>query len=115
MRQIQTHQAIMRSHDSLINLQIGRGTRQALNIDTPSLLLQVESLQGTSLTRQLNGVNMLVSTVVSCSWVALGVFVAHWRAESVEDGAGGYVLGGDEDDGFSLTLDFFFLGGKSTD
>lgn len=52
---------------------------------------------------------MLVSTVVSRAWVALGVLVAHGRSQSIEDGAGGDVLRGNEEDRLALALDFFPL------
>ena len=55
---------------------------------------------------------MLVSTIVSSTWVSLGVLVGHGRSQSIEDGAGGNIFGGDEDDGFALTLDFQFLQAK---
>ena len=105
VRKIKTHESFVWSHDCLVYLQVGRGARQTLNIDAPLLIIQVECLEGTSLAGQLNGVDMLVSTVVSSTWVTLRILVAHGRSESIEDGAGGDVLGGDEDDGFSLTLD----------
>jgi hypothetical protein len=65
----------MRSHDSLVNLQIGRAATQALNIDAPFLRVEVKGLQSTSLAGQLDGVDVLVSTIVSGTWIALGVFV----------------------------------------
>lgn len=52
---------------------------------------------------------MLVSTVVSGTRVTLGVLVGHGRAKRIEDGTGGNILGGDQEDGLSLTLDFFLL------
>jgi hypothetical protein len=52
---------------------------------------------------------MLVSAVVAGTGVSLGVFVGHRRTESVENGAGSDVLGGDEEDGLALTLDFLLL------
>lgn len=52
---------------------------------------------------------MFVPTVVSSTWVTLGVFVGHGRSQGVEDCSGGDIFGGDEDDGFALTLDFQFL------
>ena len=77
MREIKTHKSIMRSHDSLVDLQIGRATTQALNVDTPFLGIAVEGLEGASLAGQFDGINVLVSTVVSGTWVPLGVFVGH--------------------------------------
>jgi hypothetical protein len=54
VRQIKAHQSVMRPHDSLVDLQIGRGTTQALDVDTPFLRVQVESLESTGLASQLN-------------------------------------------------------------
>ncbi len=95
---IETHESVVGSHDSLVDLEIGRTAAQALNIDTPFLGVQMECLEGTSLTGQLNCVDMLISTVVSCSWVALGVFVGHGGSQCIEDCAGGNILGSDEND-----------------
>jgi hypothetical protein len=52
---------------------------------------------------------VLISTIISCTGVALGVFVGHGRSQCIEDGTRGDILGGDEDDGFSLTLNLKFL------
>lgn len=109
MRKIKTHQSLMGSHDSLVDLEICRATTQALNVDTPFLRIQMKSLESTSLASQLNRVNVLVPTVVSRSWVSLGVLVGHGRSQSIEDGAGGNIFGSDEDDRFALTLNFQFL------
>lgn len=54
MRQIKTHQSVMRSHDSLVDLKIGGATTQALDIDTPFLRIQVESLESSGLASQLD-------------------------------------------------------------
>jgi hypothetical protein len=75
VRQIKAHQSLMRSHDSLVDLQIGRATTQALNVDAPFLGVNIESLESTSLASQLDRVNVLVSTIVSCTWVTLRVLV----------------------------------------
>jgi hypothetical protein len=75
VRKIKTHKSIMRSHDSLVYLKVGRGTRKTLNIDTPLLTLKMESLEGSLLAGQLDGINVLVATVVSCTRVTLGVLV----------------------------------------
>ena len=98
MRKIKTHKSLVGFHDSLVDLQVGRATTQALNIDTPFLGVQIEGLEGASLAGQLNCVNILISTVVSCTWIALGVFVGHGGSQCIEDCAGGNILGGDEDD-----------------
>lgn len=107
--QIQTHEAIMRSHDGLVDLEIGRRTAQALDIDTPLLRVEMESLEGSGLASEFDTVDVLVSTIVSSTRIPLGVLVGHGAAESIKDGAGSDILRGNEDDGLSLTLDFFFL------
>lgn len=107
--EIKTHKSVMRSHDSLVNLEVCWGTRQALNIDTPFLGIQVECLESTSLAGQLNRVNVLVSTIVSGTWVSLRVFVWHGWSQSIENGTGGNILGGNKDNRFTLTLDLEFL------
>lgn len=107
--QIETHKPLVRPHDGLVDLQVCWATAQALDIDTPLLCIQTEGLKGALLAEQLNGINVLVATVVAGAGVALGVFVGHGRAESIEDGAGGDILRGDQEDGLALTLDFLLL------
>lgn len=109
VRQVQTHQTAVRRHQSLVDLQVGRATTEGLNIDTPLLRVEVEGGQSTLLAENLNLVNVLVSTVVTSTGLALGVLVGHGRAKSVEDGARGHVLGGNEDDRLSLALDLVGL------
>lgn len=96
--QIKAHESVMRSHESLVDLEVCRATTQALDIDTPLGFVKMESSESTSLARQLNSVNVLVSTIVSCTRVTLGVFVGHGRSQCIEDGAGGNIFGGDQDD-----------------
>ena len=54
MGQIKTHQSIMRSHDSLVDLKICRTATQALDVDTPFGRVEMESLESTGLASQLN-------------------------------------------------------------
>lgn len=96
-------------HDGLVHLQVRWATAQTLNIDTPPVRLQAESLEGTLLAEKLDGVDVLVATVVAGTGVALGVLVGHGRAERIEDGAGCDILRGDEKDGLALPLDFLLL------
>jgi hypothetical protein len=77
MGQIKTHQSIMRSHESLVNLKVRRAATQALNVDAPFCRIQLESLESTSLASQFDGIDVLVPTIVSGTWVTLGVFVGH--------------------------------------
>lgn len=54
VREIKTHKSIMRSHDSLVHLQIGRAATQALDVDSPFLGIEVKGLESASLASQLN-------------------------------------------------------------
>lgn len=69
----------------------------------------MESVQGTSLAETLNGVDMLVSSVVASTGVALRVLVGHGRAKGIEDSSGCDILRSNQDDGLLLALDLFFL------
>lgn len=73
--EIQTHQPIMRSHDGLVCLEVGRATAQALHIDTPLLGVQTKSLEGPLLAKQLDLVDVLVTSIVAGAGVTLGVLV----------------------------------------
>jgi hypothetical protein len=107
--QVQAHQSIVRPHDSLVCLQVRGAAAQALDIDTPLLRVETEGLEGTLLAEQLNLVNVLVTAVVAGAGVSLRVLVGHGRAKGIEDGAGGDILRGDEQDGLALALELFFL------
>jgi hypothetical protein len=109
VRQVKTHEPVVRPHDCLVNLQVGRATTQALNVDTPLLRVEAECRESTSLAQKLNGVNVLVSAVVAGTGVTLGVLVRHGRAKCVENRAGGNILRGDEEDGLALALDLLLL------
>lgn len=107
--QIQSHQAIMRAHESLVDLQVGGTTTERLNIDAPFLRVQTEGMQSASLAGLLDGINVLVASVVASARVTLRVLVAHRRPKGIEDSARGNVLRSNENDGLSLALDLFFL------
>ena len=49
MGQVKTHQSIMRSHDSLVDLKVGRAATQALDIDALFLGIVVKGLESMSL------------------------------------------------------------------
>lgn len=112
--QIQSHQPVMRPHDGLVSLQVCWATAQALDVDTPLLWVEAKGLESTRLAQKLDRVNMLVSAVVTGAGVALGVLVGHGRAKSIKDGARSDILGGDEEDGLALALDFLLLMYKLT-
>lgn len=109
VRKIQTHQSFVWLHDGVVNFEVGRASTQCLDVDSPFGWVEVEGLESTVLAENLNLVDVLISTIVSCSWVSLGILVGHWGAQSIENSPGGDVFGGDEKDRFALTLDFFSL------
>lgn len=107
--EIKTHQTVVRTHESLVDLQVGRATAKALNVDTPLGGVQVEGLESTLLAGDLHGIDVLVATIVTGTGVTLGVLVAHGRAKGIEDGTGGEVLRGNQDNGLTLTLNLLRL------
>jgi hypothetical protein len=102
--QVKTHQAVVRTHDGLVDLEVGGRAGQALDVDTPLLRVEAEGLESASLASELNGINVLVTAVVAGTGVTLGVLVAHGRTQSIEDGARSDVLRGNQKDRLALTL-----------
>ena len=100
-------------HQGLVDLQIGRTSTQALDVDPPLLRVETEGLQRPSLTQELNGVNVLIPAIVSGAWVALGVLIGHGRPQGVEDGAGREVFRRNEDNRFTLPFDLVVLFGQT--
>lgn len=80
VREVQAHESAARSHDGLVNLQVGRATAQALDVDAPACRVEVEGLESALLAEQLDGVDVLVATVVTRTRLALGVLVGHGRS-----------------------------------
>lgn len=78
--QVETHETAVGRHDGLVDLQVGRAATEALDVDTPLLVVEVEGIESTALAEQLNPVNVLVATVVTSTGVALRVLVGHGRA-----------------------------------
>lgn len=68
---VKTHQSIVRAHNGLVDLEVGRRARQALHVDSPLLRVTTESLEGAALACELDGVNVLVASVVTGARVAL--------------------------------------------
>lgn len=108
--EVETHQATVGGHEGLVDLEVGGAAAKGLDVDAPLLRVDVEGLEGTALAEELDLVDVLVAAVVAGAGETLGVLVGHGRAEGIEDGAGGDVLRGDEDDGLALALDLIFLG-----
>lgn len=48
-----------------------------LNVDTPLLRIETEGLEGSALAKAFGLIDVLIASVVSCSWVTLGVLVLH--------------------------------------
>lgn len=109
VREVKTHQTAVNGHDGLVDLQVGRRSRKALDVDTPLVRIEVEGLESTLLAKKLDLVNVLVATIVTGARKTLGVLVGHGRTESIEDGTGSDVLRSNENNGLALTLDLIFL------
>ena len=107
--QVKTHKTIMGLHDSLVDLKIGRAAGEGLNIDTPLVAVNVESLKSTLLAEKLDLVNVLVATIVTHTGITFGVFVGHGRAQSVVDSTRSNVLRSNENDRFTLAFNFSVL------
>lgn len=105
MGQIKTHEASVRRHDSLVNLEVGRGTRESLDVDTPLCSIKAKGLESTVLAKSLDTVDVLVTTVVTGTRVTLRILVAHRRANSLNDGLRSEVLRSDQHNGLTLALD----------
>ena len=105
--EIEAHEAVVGPHDGLVDLEVCWGAGEGLHVDAPGLGVEVEGFEGALLAEQFDLVDVFVAAVVACAGVSFAVFVAHGRAESVEDGSRGDVLGGDEEDGLALPLDLF--------
>ena len=58
----------------------------------------MEDHQCPGLASKLDRVDMLVSSIVTGTWVAFAVLVGHRGPEGIEDGTGGDILGGNKDD-----------------
>lgn len=106
---VKTHQTVVGTHESLVDLKVGRAAAKALDVDTPLGGVQVESLESTLLAGDLNGIDVLVATVVTGTGVTLRVLVAHGGAQRIEDGTRGEVLRGNQDNGLTLTLNLLRL------
>lgn len=63
--EIETHETVVGLHESTIDVEVGGGTGQGLDVDAPLLGVQVEGLQGAFLAEALRHVDLLVTTIVS--------------------------------------------------
>lgn len=106
MGEIKAHKTLMGLHDSLVNLEVCRGTRKGLNVDTPFVSGNTEGIESALLAESLDAINVLVTTVITGARIALGIFVAHGSSQGIKNRLGGQVLRGNKNNGFTLTGDF---------
>lgn len=106
---VKTHEATVRRHDGLVDLEVGRAATEALDVDTPLLGVGVEGSKSTTLAQELDLVDVLVASIVTSTGVTLRVLVGHGRTKGIEDGTRGDVLGGDENNRLTLALDLCLL------
>lgn len=104
--QVKTHETLMGLHDGLVDLEVGRRAREGLNVDTPLVSSDVESIKSTLLTESFNTINVLVTTVVTSTGVTLRVLVAHGGSQGIKNRLGSQILRSNENNGFTLTGDF---------
>lgn len=109
VRKVKAHETAVKGHDGLIDLKVGRGTREGLNVHAPLFLLKAKSLKSTLLAETLNSVNMLVTGVVPLTGQSLRVLVRHGRPKGIKNGLGSDVLGSNENNRLALALNLVFL------
>lgn len=80
-----------------------------MNVDILFCGVEVEGFKGMFLVEKFDFVDVLVVVIVMSVGEIFRVFVGYGGVEGIENGVGGDVFGGDEDDGFVLMLDFVFL------
>jgi len=76
---IQAHQEITRLKKCRINGHISWGARVRLNIDVPFFGIKSVSFESSISAKVLNFINVLISTIISCSWISLTIFVSKTR------------------------------------
>lgn len=92
----ETHDSVLRVNERSKGSKVGSRSRVGLDVDTPDLGVQVESLQGTLSAQVFEDVNVLVSSIVSGTRKTLGVLVGEHGAVGLHDGQRGQVLGSNE-------------------
>ena len=96
--EVEAHEAVVWAHDGLVDLEVCWAAAEALHVYAPLGGVEVEGLQGAGLAEEFDGIDVLIAAVIAGAGVAFAVFVGHGRTEGIEDGPGGKVLRGDEDD-----------------
>lgn len=92
----ETHDSVLRVDERSESGKVGGGTRVRLDVDTPNLGVQVESLESSVSAEVLEDVNVLVTTVVSGTGETFRVFVGQHRSVGLHDGERGQVLRSDQ-------------------
>ena len=91
-----THQALTRWDQRRVNGEVGRAARETLDIDGPLLRVEFERIEGALLGQVLDLVDILVSTVVAGSRVALRVLVGQARSLELHRVATGKIFRGNQ-------------------
>jgi len=80
VREVETHKTTMGRNNGLVDLKVGRATRETLDIDTPLLGIDMEGSESATLAKKFDLVDVLIASVVTGPGVALRVFVGHGGA-----------------------------------
>mmetsp|Transcript_21723 Transcript_21723/g.40545 ORF Transcript_21723/g.40545 Transcript_21723/m.40545 type:complete len:300 (-) Transcript_21723:60-959(-) len=91
--QIQAHDTIVWAQESSVDSKVGRRSRIRLDIDAPLFRVQVIGLQGTLLAKFFDLIDDFVTSVVSCMWKTLRIFVGQSGSQAFHDGLGRKVFG----------------------
>ena len=85
VREVEAHESVVRMQESQIDGDVRWRAGERLHVDAPFLGVQMERFECSLLAQALVLVDELVSAVISCARVALGVLVGETRAEAVAD------------------------------
>mmetsp|Transcript_46919 Transcript_46919/g.101990 ORF Transcript_46919/g.101990 Transcript_46919/m.101990 type:complete len:433 (-) Transcript_46919:82-1380(-) len=105
--QIQRHNPVVNVQQTCVRREVGRGSRQHLNINTPLRRIQPKRVQSALLAQSFCLVNKLVAAIVATPRIPLGVLVGHHAADSLQNTPGCEVLAGNQHQGI---LQAQFLG-----
>ena len=95
------HEGLAGLHEGGVDGDVGLGAGVGLHVG----MLRAEELLDAVDGEGLGHVDELAAAVVAAAGVALGVLVGHDGGGGLEDGLGGVVLGGDEDEGVLLACE----------
>ena len=72
-RQVETHDAIMRSQECSVNCKVSRGATVRLNVYTPLVLGQSERGKCSYLAQPFNLVNDFIPAIIPSSRISFGI------------------------------------------